>query len=362
MGVYNLYPGVFGTIEMRPSTVGTWLVECIIGQYQLAGMRAKLLVYNPRCTLPLGLKSGRIEDFQITASDHIGNWEPSLARLDLSGSINAWMGSKNTSWLQVDLGRPTLLHGLQTQGVRATLRDYFITHFTVSYSLDEAVWHDYRGNATRPIYLFKSNMDSSRVKENRLSPPIVTRYIRIHPASFVRYPALRLELLGCDLNSCSLPLGLERKVIPDDSFSSSSFRRSWLHTWSPSLARLNQEGSSNAWRPQNNNPHEWLQVDLLKVQRITGLLTQGATSLLTKMMVTEFSITVSDDGQSWGTVREQGSQGEKIFSGNYDADVEALTLFHPPIFGRFLRIHPRGWINDIALRMEVLGCDTQQRA
>lgn len=44
--------GVFGTVEMRPPTVGTWLVECTVGELQLAGMRAKLLVYNPgRCTL-----------------------------------------------------------------------------------------------------------------------------------------------------------------------------------------------------------------------------------------------------------------------------------------------------------------------
>lgn len=47
-----LHAGVFGTVEMRPPTVGTWLVECTVGEFQLAGMRAKLLVYNPRrCTL-----------------------------------------------------------------------------------------------------------------------------------------------------------------------------------------------------------------------------------------------------------------------------------------------------------------------
>lgn len=39
-------PGVFGTVEMKPTTVGTWLVECNIGDYQLAGMRARLLVYD----------------------------------------------------------------------------------------------------------------------------------------------------------------------------------------------------------------------------------------------------------------------------------------------------------------------------
>ncbi|CAL8357120.1 unnamed protein product [Merluccius merluccius] len=360
MGVYNLYPGVFGTVEMYPPKVGTWLVECTVGDYQLAGMRAKMLVYNPRCVLPLGMKSGRIEDFQITDSDHIGSWEPRLARLDLTGSINAWMGKSKKSWLQVDVGRPTLVHGLQTQGVRARLRDYFISHYSLSYSLDALTWNIYRGNRTEQIYIFKGNSDSSSVKTHKLSPPILARYVRITPLSLVKHPALRLELLGCDLNSCSMPLGLERKTIPDDSFDASSVRSSWIRAWSPSLARLHQEGSVNAWRPNNNNPHEWLQVDLLKLKRITGLVTQGAKSLLTEMIVTEFAVTVSHDGRSWSTVLEDGSNDEKIFSGSDSPDTESLSLFEPPLFGRYLRVHPRGWINDIALRLEVLGCDTQQ--
>uniref|UniRef100_A0A667WTU7 Coagulation factor VIII, procoagulant component n=1 Tax=Myripristis murdjan TaxID=586833 RepID=A0A667WTU7_9TELE len=361
MGVYNLYPGVFGTIEMRPPTVGTWLVECTIGEYQLAGMRAKLLVYNPRCILPLGMKSGRIEDSQITASNHIGSWEPRLARLEQSGYINAWMGKNRMSWIQVDLQRPTLLHGVQTQGVRAYLRDNYITHFTISYSLDEETWTTYRGNSTSTKTIFYGNMDGSRVKDNHLSPPIVARYVRIQPLNSVRNPALRMELLGCDVNSCSLPLGLQWRQIPDSSFSASSVHSSFLRVWSPTLARLHQDGSVNAWRPENNNPHEWLQVDLLRVRRITGVVTQGARSLLTQMMVTEFSVTVSPDGQSWSSALEEESQREKIFIGNNDPDEEAVTLFDPPLFGQFLRIHPRGWVNDIALRLEVLGCDTQPR-
>ncbi|XP_034037066.1 coagulation factor VIII isoform X2 [Thalassophryne amazonica] len=358
MGIYNLFPGVFGTVEMRPPTVGTWLVECTIGENQLAGMRAKLLVYNPQCVLPLGMKSGRIEDSQITASNHFNNWEPRLARLELSGYINAWIGKSKFSWLQVDLRKPTLLHGVQTQGVRVTLKDCFITHFTISYSLDQETWTTYRGHSKRPTYIFNGNMDSSKVKENRFSPPTVARYIRIQPVNFVRRPALRLELLGCDLNSCSLPLGLRN--IPDSSFSASSVHSSLLRTWSPALARLHQEGRVNAWRPKNNNPHEWLQVDLGKIKRITGVLMQGARSFFNEMMVTEFSVTVSHDGHSWNTAFEEDSQREKIFTGSSNPDEESLAVFDPPLFGRYLRIHPRGWVNDIALRLEVLGCDTQQ--
>uniref|UniRef100_A0A6Q2X1C6 F5/8 type C domain-containing protein n=1 Tax=Esox lucius TaxID=8010 RepID=A0A6Q2X1C6_ESOLU len=363
MGVYNLYPGVFGTVEMIPTMVGTWMVECSVGEHQVAGMRAKLLIYNPRCLQPLGLKSKRIDDSQITASDHIGNWEPRLARLGLSGSVNAWMGRDERSWIQVDLQRPTLLHGIQTQGARASLglKDYFITHFTLSYSLDKETWIDYRGNSTKAAYIFNGNMDGSKEKENRLSPPFLGRYIRLQPINIQRNPALRMELLGCDLNSCSFPLGLQKRLVPDSSFSASSFLNTWRLSWFPSLARLHQDGSANAWRPKTNNPHEWLQVDFLEVKRITGVVTQGAWSLLTQMMVTEFSVTVSDNGHSWSSVLDEGSNREEVFMGNNEPDEEMLNFFDPPLFARFIRIHPRGWVNDVALRLEFLGCETQQR-
>uniref|UniRef100_H3DHA1 Coagulation factor VIII, procoagulant component n=1 Tax=Tetraodon nigroviridis TaxID=99883 RepID=H3DHA1_TETNG len=362
MGVYNLFPGVFGTVEMRPPTVGTWLVECTVGEIQQAGMRAKLLVYNPQCSLPLGMKSGRIGDSQITASDYIGSWLPHLARLDQSGFVNAWMGQNKKSWIQVDLQKPTLLHGVLTQGVRSKLRDNYITFFTVSYSLDLETWSTYRGSSSSRAKIFHGNLDNSRIKNNEFVPPFVARYVRIHPVDYKQRPALRLELLGCDLQQgCSQPLGLQQGQIPDSSFIASSSYSSLWRRWLPELARLHREGGANAWRPKvnNNNPHEWLQVDLGKVKRITGVVTQGARSMLTQMMVTEFSVTVSHDSHVWSSVLEESSQREKIFPANNDPDEEALTIFDPPLFGRYIRIHPLGWINDIALRMEVLGCDTQ---
>lgn len=68
---------------------------------------------------------------------------------------------------------------------------------------------------------------------------------------------------------------------------------------------------------QNNNPHEWLQVDFGKVKRITGVVTQGAQSMLTQMMVTEFSVTVSHDEHSWSSVLDESSQREKVHTPVY---------------------------------------------
>lgn len=91
--------------------------------------------------------------------------------------------------------------------------------------------------------------------------------------------------------------------------------------------------------------------------------------MLKHMMVTEFSISISSDARSWTSVKEQLKDEEKvlvltqlsikIFEGNSEYDEEMLNLFDPPLFTRFIRIHPTGWVNDIALRVEFLGCDTQ---
>uniref|UniRef100_A0A3Q2E2I1 F5/8 type C domain-containing protein n=1 Tax=Cyprinodon variegatus TaxID=28743 RepID=A0A3Q2E2I1_CYPVA len=230
-----------------------------------------------------------------------GNWEPRLARLDMTGYYNAWMGKGTRSWLQVDLLRPTLLHGIQTQGVRSKLRDHYTAIFSVSYTV----------LCITVLQIFRGNLDSTKVKDNSFSPPFVARYVRIHPHGYKQKPALRLELLGCDLNSCSLPLGLEKGLIPDSSLNASSFYWSFMRSWRPSLARLHQSGGANAWRPK--------------------VLAAGGFG--------------------------EDQTGHRCHHSRHE---EALTVFEPPLFAHYLRIHPRGWVNDIALRLEVLGCDTQQ--
>ncbi|XP_066570914.1 coagulation factor VIII isoform X2 [Amia ocellicauda] len=361
MSIYNLYPGVFGMVEMRPSMAGTWLIECMIGDYQLSGMRAKMLVYNPKCAEPLGMKSKRIADSQITESDHYDGWESKLARLDLSGSVNAWTGVNKMSWIQVDLLEPMLIHRILTQGVKHSFSESFISHFIISYSLDSDIWKLYKGNGTKSKRIFGGNVDGSQVKVNYFSPPIIARYIKLHPVSSVIKPTLRMELIGCDLNSCSMPMGMENGRIPKDRISASSFSGSWLSSWYPWLARLNSDARINAWRPKVNNPHEWLQVDFQSVKRITGIITQGAKEIFKYMMVTEFIISVSSDGENWFAVQDETSSRQKVFQGNKHHYYEqVLNTFDPPLFTRYIRIYPKGWNNDIALRVEFLGCDTQQ--
>ncbi|XP_051486280.1 LOW QUALITY PROTEIN: coagulation factor VIII [Apus apus] len=358
MGVYNLYPGVFGTVEMWPSHAGIWRVECKVGEHQQAGMSALFLVYNLNCQNALGLASGYIADSQITASGQYGQWAPYLARLDNTGSVNAWSTDRSDAWIQVDLLHLMIIHGIKTQGARQKFSSLYISQFVVFYSLDGRMWKKYKGNATSTQMLFFANVDASAVKENRFNPPIIARYIRIHPTHYSIRTTLRMELVGCDLNSCSMPLGMESRGIPDQRVSASSYSTTVFSSWSPSQARLNLQGRTNAWRPKSDSPSEWLQVDFEVTKKVTAIITQGAKAVFTHMFVTEFAVSSSQNGVDWSLVLQDVK--EKIFKANQDHSSTVINTLEPPLFARYVRIHPRQWHNHIALRIEFLGCDTQQ--
>ncbi|XP_012589923.1 PREDICTED: coagulation factor VIII [Condylura cristata] len=304
--VCSLYPGVFETVEMVPSKAGIWRVECLLGQHLRAGMSALLLVYSTECHVPLGMTSGHIRDVQITASGQHGQWAPKLARLHQSGSVNAWSTSEPFSWIQVDLLEPKLIHGIMTQGARQKLSSLYVSQFIVTYSMDGKGWRSYRGNSTGTLMVFFGNVDSSGVKHNVFNPPIIARYFRLHPTHYSTRSTLRMELLGCDLSSCSMPLGMQSKAISDAQITASSYLKNVFAAWSPSQARLNLPGSANAWRPQVDSPKEWLQVDFQKTVKVTGVTTQGVKSLLAGMFVKEFLISSSQDGRTWSPFLQSG--------------------------------------------------------
>ena len=51
----------------------------------------------------------------------------------------------------------------------------------------------------------------------------------------------------------------------------------------------------------------------------------------------------------------------QIFQGNQDSFTPVVNALDPPLFTRFLRIHPQSWAHHIALRLELLGCEAQQQ-
>ena len=46
----------------------------------------------------------------------------------------------------------------------------------------------------------------------------------------------------------------------------------------------------------------------------------------------------------------------QIFPGNIDDDSLVTNMLDCPVIARYIRILPQGWINHIAMRFDVLGC------
>ncbi|XP_077452517.1 milk fat globule EGF and factor V/VIII domain containing b isoform X2 [Stigmatopora argus] len=321
-----------------------------------------------RCISLLGLEGGGVAESQISASSvrytflGLQRWGPELARLNNKGLVNAWSPASHdrNPWLEVNLQRKMRLTGLVTQGASRVGSAEFVKAFKVATSLDGKTYTVYRTGERKADHIFTGNFDNEGTKTNMFDPPIIVQYIRIIPVVCRKACTLRLELVGCELNGCSEPMGMKSRLVSDGQITASSAFRTWgieAFTWHPHYARLDKQGKTNAWTAAINSKSEWLQVDLQSPKKLTGIITQGAKDFGNIQFVSAFKVAYSDDGWSWKTVQDETTKTDKIFPGNSDNNVHKNNLFEPPIFARLVRILPWEWHEAITLRMELLGCD-----
>jgi len=56
----------------------------------------------------------------------------------------------------------------------------------------------------------------------------------------------------------------------------------------------------------------WLQVDMQKKMRLTGIITQGASRMGTEEYIKAFKIATSFDGAAYSTIRMEGQFRDKV--------------------------------------------------
>lgn len=160
-------------------------------------------------------------------------------------------------------------------------------------------------------------------------------------------------------NGCYGTLGLESGGVADTQLSASSVWE-WNNiigqhsVWAPSGARLKKAGSP--WAPSQSDQQQWLQIDLKREKRITGITTTGSTLREYQYYVSAYRVLYSNNGQQWYIYREANSTQDKVFQGNINYLHEVRNNFIPPIEARFVRINPTLWHQRIALKLELLGC------
>ncbi|NXA47226.1 DCBD2 protein, partial [Nothocercus julius] len=170
---------------------------------------------------------------------------------------------------------------------------------------------------------------------------------------------LSTSLFTFKTSGCYGTLGMESGVIPDSQITASSIlewsdQAGQVNIWKPENARLKRPGPP--WAAFISDEQQWLQIDLNKEKRITGIITTGSTLPEHYYYVSAYRILYSDDAQKWMVYREPGVDKDKIFQGNTEYYQEVRNNFIPPIIARFFRINPLKWHQKIAMKVELLGC------
>ena len=97
---------------------------------------------------PVGMESGSISDFQISASSQRDdNYAASRARLNIKMNgvkQGGWspLRNDNNQWLQVDLGIYTTVTSVATQGRDGF--DEWVIKYWLQYSVDGVIYHFYK--------------------------------------------------------------------------------------------------------------------------------------------------------------------------------------------------------------------------
>ncbi|KAK2571862.1 Coagulation factor V [Acropora cervicornis] len=164
---------------------------------------------------------------------------------------------------------------------------------------------------------------------------------------------LCFEIIGASRPGCTNPLGLEDERVQNSQLSSYTYDEGWA----PFNARLNAGG---AWCSDTNDVnHEFLQIDLLNVQHISRIATQGVlNSLWISYYVEMFEIEYSYDGTKWFTYKGSGGSIQ-TFHGNSDASSVKNNYFRDTFVTRYLRIYPKTYYRHMCLRVELYGCSNQ---
>ncbi|XP_065064807.1 zinc metalloproteinase nas-13-like isoform X3 [Rhopilema esculentum] len=143
-----------------------------------------------------GLEDGSLVNENLAAStSYSKNFDAAKARL---GNPLAWCSGTldEKQYLQIDIGNLSLVDSVMTQGLDTPV-PHFVKKFYVSYSEDNKLWNNVVGASFWAIKEFEANKDGKSKVKNEFKPPIVARYIKIHPIEWENHICLRAELKIC---------------------------------------------------------------------------------------------------------------------------------------------------------------------
>ncbi|XP_068683939.1 lactadherin-like [Montipora foliosa] len=151
---------------------------------------------------PLGMESRAIPNSAVTASSTWGAahepWQARLNNAAKSQSTGSWSAGTNAvgQWLQIDLGKETVLTKIATQSRPGNGQR--VSSYKIRLSLDGANWNAYRSDGSEKV--FTGNSYIGTIVSHKLVPRITSRYVRFYVMSWYGHISMRVELYGCVIN------------------------------------------------------------------------------------------------------------------------------------------------------------------
>ncbi|EGW12021.1 Lactadherin, partial [Cricetulus griseus] len=149
------------------------------------------------------------------------------------------------------------------------------------------------------------NDGKCQVTENTQRGDIFTQYIC---QCSLGYSGTHCEI------SCTSTLGMEGGAIANSQISASSVYVGFLgvQRWGPELARLHSSGLVNAWTASDYDSKPWIQVNLLRKMRVSGVITQGASRAGRAEYLKTFKVAYSLDGLKFKFIQNASGSGDKV--------------------------------------------------
>ena len=154
----------------------------------------------------LGVADGGIPDEGLIVSGEEEGYPKELLRLN---SPLGWCGTStltgpNTgNWVIIDLKAPTVIRGFRTQGVkRHDGRLAFPTAIRLQHTNDLSdKMREFRNIDRSPVEF--RVLDGASMSVMNLPQAIEARYLRLNLMNYTSNPCMRLELMGCQKQSCN---------------------------------------------------------------------------------------------------------------------------------------------------------------
>ncbi|XP_028409641.1 uncharacterized protein LOC114532356 isoform X2 [Dendronephthya gigantea] len=137
-------------------------------------------------------------------------------------------------------------------------------------------------------------------------------------------------------------------------FSASSFRKLSYSTLGNAPHRANFDNDL-VWTPSDTKDiHQYLQIELNHLMRITKVGTKGNGQQSSPRFVRKFVLHYSKDGREWAKAYAAFQSHE--FTANNDPTTVKINVLKIPIEAKVIRIVPKLWKYEIALKVQLFGC------